>query len=90
MPFTSYVDAITNVTMGAENRRPLLSGYHLNQYQRNTGAAGGFLNGGPLNNPQAGDEEFDRSNLGVVHGTIDDNGTVLNLLKTRLRQKVTR
>lgn len=87
--FTSYVDAITNNFADAENRRPLLSEYHLNQYQQNTGFPT-FLNGGSLDDPQVGDEQIDRSNLGLVHRTIDDNAAVLNLLRIRLPQKVTR
>jgi Ca2+-binding RTX toxin-like protein len=92
VPFTSYVDAITNVTAAAENRRPPLSTFHLSQYQQNTGIAGGWLNGGA----SGADDDIDRSylldpaGLPVVHTTIDDAQVVLDLVRTRLRQKVTR
>ncbi len=89
---TGYIDAITNTTIGAENRRPPLTDFHVNQYQQNTGIGGAFLNGGPSN----GDDDLDRSNLldvngnPIVHGTIDDNMTILSFLKTRILQRVTR
>ncbi len=89
---TGYIDAITNTTMGAENRRPPLTDFHVNQYQQNTGIGGGFLNSGPSN----GDDDLDRSNLldvngnPIVHGTIDDNMTILDFLKMRILQRVTR
>ncbi len=84
IPYTAYIDAITDYTMGAENRRPLLSLFHVNQYQNNTGATGGFLNGGPA----GGDDDIDRSYRGVVHSNIDDDPVVLDLMRARLRQRV--
>lgn len=81
VPFTSYVDAITNTWIGAENRRPPLSQFHLNQYQRNLP-----LRGGPSN----ADDELNRTNINVDHYTIDDHATVLELLTIRFRQRVSR
>jgi hypothetical protein len=83
--FTSYIDAITNETAFAENRRPPLSQYHQNQYQTNVG-----FQGGPTTNLEFLDEEEERSSPGQSHGTIDDDPVVLDFLKLRLRQLVTR
>jgi len=71
--------------MGAENRRPLLSAFHCNQYQRNTGFPS-YLNGGP----SGGDDDIDRSYRGVVHGTIDDDPIVVEFLRMRFEQKIPR
>jgi hypothetical protein len=87
IPFTSYVDAVTNLAAGAENRRPPLSAFHLNQYQINT-----ILQGGP----SSGDDDIDRSYLlnangqPITHFTIDDSPVVLGLVRSRLGQKVNR
>ncbi|MBW3596229.1 MAG: PKD domain-containing protein [Planctomycetes bacterium] len=81
IPFTSYVDAVWQVTGAEETRRPPLSLFHTNQYETNSA-----INGGPT----GGDDDIDRSYLGVTHLTIDGNATVLDFVKTRLRQKVQR
>jgi len=81
VPFTAYIDAVTSYTAGQENRRPLLSQFHCNQYQTNLP-----LRGGPSN----GDDDIDRTNLGVVHGTIDDNETVVALVRMRMGQRIIR
>jgi hypothetical protein len=81
VPYTAYIDAITSYTAGAENRRPLLSAFHCNQYQTNLPLRGG---------PSGGNDDMDRTNLGVVHGTIDDHATVRRLVRTRLGQIVNR
>lgn len=92
LAFTSYIDAITDDTPFAENRRPPLSQFHVNQYQLNTGYEGFYLNGGP----SSGDDDLNRSFLldgtgqTVVHTTIDDHPSVLSLLLTRFRQRVAR
>jgi hypothetical protein len=82
--FTGYIDAIDDggPSPGAETRRPLLSQFHCAQYEQNNVL--GFLNGAP----SGGDDDMDRSYLGVTHTTIDDNTIVLSWLRTRLRQKV--
>ena len=59
-PFTAYVDAVRQpfINIIPETRRPLRSLFHLNQYQKNDtphGARG------------HGDDESDRSGLGVKH-----------------------
>jgi hypothetical protein len=82
VPFTACVDAITKWTIGAENRRPPMSGFHTNQYQRNTY----LINGGPSS--PIGEDDVDRSYLGVVHTTIDDHVVVQSLIKLRLEQLV--
>ena len=87
--FTSYIDAINNssfTSMTAETRRPLNSQFHVNQYQRNTGLLGLKLRG----NNSGGDDDIDRSYLGVTHSTIDDNEIVLAFLTMRFKQKVRR
>ncbi len=81
---TAYIDAIEELTPFAERRRPPSTQFHVNQYQRNLSM--GFLNGNTSN----GDDDIDRSALGVVHSTIDDNSIVLDLIRTRLLQLVTR
>lgn len=80
VPYTAYIDAVTSYTAAAENRRPLLSAFHCNQYQTNLP-----LRGGPAN----GDDDIDRTYLGVVHGTIDDNEAVIELVRLRFSQRVT-
>jgi hypothetical protein len=81
VPYTAYVDAIVDHDTSAENRRPPLSAFHCNQYQQNS-----WLKGGPSN----GNDDLDRSHLGVSHTTIDDHSAVTDLLKARLEQNVDR
>ncbi len=83
--FTSYIDGVEHFGLGIESRRPRLNLFHLNQYQT-VGAA----HGGPIADPDDADEEHDRTAPGMTHTMMDDDMTVLNLLKQRLRQKVTR
>lgn len=83
--FTSYIDARTHFFGFQETRRPRLSKYHLNQYQTTLPPQGG-----PIADPEDPDDEFDRSAPGMGHTRIDDDPTVLNLLKQKLRQKVVR
>ena len=78
--FTASVKSVRSNTLAQERRRPPRSGFHVNQYQR-SGLQGA---------PAGGDDDIDRSYLGVNHGTIDDNVAVQNLLKDRLSQKVRR
>ncbi len=90
MVFTSYIDAVTNSNSAnffAENRRPLGSSFHTNQYQRNGVAHGCSI-------PES-DDDLDRSGLGVVHNaddetSIDANPDVQSLLRARFKQKVSR
>ena len=83
--FTGYIDAVDHFGLGIETRRPRLSGFHLNQYQ----TVGG-VHGGPMADPEDPDEELDRTAPGMIHTMMDDDMTVLDKLKQRLRQKVTR
>jgi hypothetical protein len=82
VPFTGYVDAIKDggPQPFAETRRPALSLFHCAQYQDNDA----FLSG----DPSGGDDDINRTYLGVVHTEIDDHAVVIGLLRTRLRQKV--
>lgn len=83
---TSYIDAIESNTTLSENRRPELSDYHLNQFQQNDR----FLIGVATTDSQLLDDDIDVSAFGLNHFTIDDSSDVLDLLKLRVRQKVTR
>ncbi|MBX3423724.1 MAG: hypothetical protein KF752_19375 [Pirellulaceae bacterium] len=85
VPFTAYIDAITEDRFGAENRRPPLSQFHVNQYQRNFFGSNGIIGG-----PSDGDDDLNRTNLNVDHYTIDDHNSVLDFLKMRFRQRVSR
>ncbi len=85
VPFTAYIDAIALPTLNptAENRRPLLSAFHVNQYQNIT-------DGWPDGGPAGGDPiDYDRSGIpNIYHDNIDDDPTVLGLIRTELHQKV--
>jgi hypothetical protein len=83
VPLTSYIDGVERGVGNPETRRPRLSDYHLNQYERFA-----HPHGAAIADPQGADEEQDVSNTGVTHTTIDDNPAVLNLLKQRIKQKV--
>ena len=88
IPFTSYVDAITQDSTGivnAENRRPPSSGFHLNLYQTN-----GPLDGGPVVCEENVDVTPFAWAAGITHLTIDDYNNVRDWVKMRLRQRVTR
>jgi hypothetical protein len=88
--FTSYIDAVTNsnsINFFAENRKPLNTGFHLNQYQLNISPHGCSI--------PSSDDNLNRSGLGVVHSadgatSIDENPIVMGLLKERFEQKVVR
>ncbi len=84
VPFTAYVDAIRQplINFLPETRRPLRSNFHSNQYQTNDKLLHGAQG--------TGDDELDRSSLGVNHVTIDDHAMVIELLKDRLESKVQR
>src|SRR5262249_48072177 len=84
IPFTGYIAAIMDGGPNPvpESRRPPLSLFHCAQYETNNTLW--FLN----SMPSGGDDDVDRSYLGVKHSTIDDNAIVLGMLRTRLRQKV--
>ncbi|MGI8978415.1 MAG: Calx-beta domain-containing protein [Pirellulaceae bacterium] len=87
IPFTAYIDAIDDggPVPTAETRRPPMSLFHCNQYQRNWTLLM------PLAGDRSGgDDDIDRSYLGVDHVTIDDNTVVLGFLSVRFLQKVTR
>lgn len=85
--FTGFIDAISQNwevlpgTLGAVNTRPPGSLFHVSQYQRNLVP--------PLRGaPSGGDDDIDRTSLGVNHITIDDSLIVLDFLTMRYRQKV--
>jgi hypothetical protein len=85
VPFTGYIDAIRARFEGdliPVNNRPLLSAFHCNQYEQNNPL--GKLDG----SPNDGDDDFDRSYLGVNHLSIVNNAIVQGFLRMRLRQKV--
>lgn len=84
--FTGYLDAVTDSNSAnffAEDRRPLGSQYHTNQYQRLwfTTFRGTFSNG---------DEDHDRSYLGVGHSTFSTSPVVLNHHRLWYRARVER
>jgi hypothetical protein len=83
--FTAYIDGIQHVGASAETRRPRLSEFHLNQYQTN-----GIVHGEPIADLHDQDEEQNVTALLLGHKTVDDDPGVLDLLKRRLKQKVTR
>ncbi len=85
VPYTSYIDAITDWATGSEQRRPLLTQFHTNQYQHNWSWG---LNGDALD--PLSEDDIDRTYLGVNHTTIDNNPLVLELMRDRLLQKVPR
>lgn len=84
--FTAYIDAVTQNNIGAENRLPPGTAWHLNLYQE------GPLSGGPV---PGSNEQFDVDNnalwmLNVSHASIDDHVQVRDWVKMRLRQNVNR
>ncbi|PHS11497.1 MAG: hypothetical protein COA78_09695 [Blastopirellula sp.] len=86
VPYTAYIDAVTDWTGSPENRRPHLSLFHTNQYERNTW---GNLPGLPHGGPAGGDDDIDRSYIvGINHFNIDDDPLILSFTHTRLKQKV--
>ena len=86
LQFTSYLDAVQNTHSGnpfAEYRRPLNSDYHTNQYQRLyiTSFRGRSSNG---------DEDHDRSYLGVGHSEFSNHPVIRNHLTLWYKSKVRR
>jgi len=80
VPFTAYIDAVKDQDLVAEDRRPLLSEFHVSQYQRYVGLRGA---------PSGGDDDINVSYIpGINHGNIDDQTIVLDFLKMRWEQKV--
>ena len=91
--FTGFIDAISQSwrwgagvpgTLGSVNTRPPGSQYHCSQFQKNTWISGLFLNG----DYSGGDDDLNRSYLGVTHSTIDENAIVLEFLEMRYKQKI--
>ena len=80
IPLTGYIDAIAQPATLPLRSRPLGSLFHINQFQLNTRTLHGVRGNG--------DDELDRTNLGVSHGTIDDSEIVLDILEQRLQQRV--
>ncbi len=81
--FTSYIDAVKNnstATTSSEDRLPIGTAYHLNQYQTVPYIyqlyQWSLFNGTYV----VGASNFDRTALDVVHTTIDDHPQVLALL----------
>lgn len=83
VPLTGYIDAIDDggPTITPETRRPLLTQFHSAQYQDNNIPSG---------EPSNGDDDENRTYLGVIHTDIDDHPIVHRQLRDRLRQKVAR
>lgn len=84
IPFTAYIDGIRDggfFNPYPENRRPPLSLFHCNQYQRN-----GF----PRGSQSGGDIDVNRSDLLVIHDTIEDHPVVLDLLRMKFLEHVVR
>ncbi|MDR3109123.1 MAG: LamG domain-containing protein [Planctomycetaceae bacterium] len=95
--FTSYIDAVSNsysLDNYPENRRPLGTQWHTNQYETNSDT-GAITDVFGCSIPTS-DDNIDRSSLGVYHwsGTkeesIDRNSVVQNFLTTRFEQEVSR
>ena len=93
IPFTAYIDAVTQAAITQENHRPPSSGYHGNYDQE--GAlfgqwADGGLDGGPIDDPPGADHEVNVDAGGQVHthGTIDDDANVHNGIESRLTPRV--
>ncbi|MEX2175130.1 MAG: dockerin type I domain-containing protein [Pirellulaceae bacterium] len=89
VPLTGYIDAIRNTFDGdirAEDRRPRLAEFHCAQYQRTRPLDPSNLKGMPSD----GEDDWNRTDLGVDHGDIDDHLEVHYLLRMRLRSLVPR
>jgi|GEM_PF-2363406 len=86
--FASYLDAVTNnrySDVHPETRRPPGATFFLNQYQTNS-----WLRGAPIQDPQPSDLEYDRSPLGVDHGTIDEHPLVIQTILDQFKARVSR
>lgn len=92
--YTSYIDAIRNsgyLDRHSEDRRPLGTEYHVNQYQRNPRWSSVWVHGAPSN----GDIDIDRSGLIyegdlVHHKTIDNHPEVHRLIVRTFKEHVPR
>src|SRR5205814_1086171 len=93
VPFTAYVDAVaSSSTLDpiSEINRPVLSQFHLNQYQWNSP-----IRGVPSATPVAGDLELNVSYLvdpltgsGYWHPRLSNSNSVQYLMRLKLREKV--
>ncbi len=88
LELTAYVDGITDndalpfdSAFVAERRTPVMSRFHLNQYQRNRPFKG---------NTSGADREIDRSPLGVDHLSIDDDPAVIQEMVKEIRKRIRR
>jgi hypothetical protein len=85
---TGYIDAVQDSTASPETRRPLLSQYHVNFYQRNDYLLYGSATVvaptvGPTENYQ-----IDSGGNSVGHGNIDDEPFVIQTLEYRLKLRI--
>jgi hypothetical protein len=94
IPFTAYIDAVTQGAITQENRRPPGSVFHVNYYQE--GVVNPFapdfdsgLDGGPVSGADY-EVNVDQPTPTQTHGTIDDDPNVLNGIESRLTPKLTR
>lgn len=88
--FTSDIDGITNtfsLSPFSETRFPINSEYHLNQYQRSSYYDTITNITWCWGNELIGAENLDRTSLGVVHSTIDENPDVLESLSNRFHAR---
>jgi len=91
---TGYVDAIQDQswTATAERRRPWLSQYHVNFFQRNTwvppinGAATDIIFA--MESDQAENHHIDPNGNRIDHFNIDDDRSVLQTLEERLKTRI--
>jgi hypothetical protein len=91
--FTSYIDAVTNsnsINFYSEERRPLNSGFHLNQYQTNGWTyQSSYVSGCPT----IGGTSSNTINIAytdLLHDTIDEDLRVHSQLTTYFESIVTR
>jgi len=86
VPFTACVDAVEfgQADPTPENRRPLLTSFHLNQYQTHLVPSSFLLHGGP----SGAEIEVDQTSNGLYHTTIDDDDSVLQLMTLWLEHKL--
>jgi acetyl esterase/lipase len=85
---TGYIDAIRDAGVNPEARRPLLSQYHVNFYQRNSWHLYGIATNlapavGPTEN-----HHIDPNGNRINHHNIDDDSFVLQTLDNRLKTRI--
>ncbi len=89
IPFTAYIDAVTQASTSQENRRPPLTAYHVNYYQANGPLE---LGGGPVTNsnppPSGLDVATTPWGANATHTTIDDLPQVLSGIESQLAPRV--